>query len=417
MKTKYLIIGAGAAGMSAARSISEIDTGGSITILSNEGVKPYFRPLIPYIITGTKKLDDILLEGMGPFAKLEASILTGERVKSIDAKHKTVSTGKKMRDYDRLLLATGSRPKIPGEMEGTDTDGVYTLRFYSDAKGIASRIGTGGHAVLAGGGLLNLKAAFALRKKGINVTLVINSPAILSQLMEPDDSFLLKNAISDEGIRTLTGKNVKKIISGKSGVEGIILDNGDELPCSLVCIGKGVEPITDYLENSGINIDKGIVANEFTETNMPGIFTAGDAAVTFNPVSGEPVITGLWTNAAEMGKCAGRNMAGLETSYAGTMGILNATQLGDVPFVSMGVVHTRGTDLDSHVFSSSKTYRKLVFSSDGKRLVGALFIGNIKNAGLYRYVIKNNMPVQEIKTSILKQSLNYGHFLKTEMVS
>jgi NAD(P)H-nitrite reductase large subunit len=122
-------------------------------------------------------------------------------------------------------------------------------------------------------------------------------------------------------------------------------------------------------------------------------------------------VTGLWTNAVEMGRCAGFNMAGKKTAYAGTFGIMNATQIANEPFVSMGMVHTRNTDYEVHVRATGSTYRKVVFSPDGERLVGVLFIGNITGAGMYRYVIRENMPIREMKSHLINQTLHYGHFM------
>ncbi len=113
------------------------------------------------------------------------------------------------------------------------------------------------------------------------------------------------------------------------------------MPCQMVCIGKGVRPNINFLSGSGIATDKGIVVDRYTTCNNPHTFAAGDVAVTFDPVTGDRIMTALWTNAVEMGRCAGYNMTGAKTAYAGTFGIMNATQVADMPFVSMGIVHTK----------------------------------------------------------------------------
>jgi NAD(P)H-nitrite reductase large subunit len=112
-----------------------------------------------------------------------------------------------------------------------------------------------------------------------------------------------------------------------------------------------------------------------------------------------------------MGRCAGRNMAGSRTAYAGTFGILNATQIGTLPFVSMGIVHTVAGGYETHVSSSPGQYRKVVFSPDGSRLVGAIFIGNIERSGLYRYLIRENRPVGRIRDKLLSHTLHYGDLM------
>ena len=409
--TRYVIAGGSAAGMAAAQAIAETDPDGSITIFSNEKVRPYFRPMIPFVISGRKKLDDILLEGRGPYRAGGIEVRCDSPVEAVDTASRSIRAAGAVHRYDRLLLATGSRAKVPTEIGGTGADGVYTLRYYSDSIGMAERCASTKKAVLAGGGLLNLKAAFALREREVDVTLVVRSPAILSQLMEPEDCFLLKAAITAAGVKVVTGRSVKEVVSGKRGVTGVLLDSGEELPCGLVCIGKGVEPIVDYLEGGGITLDGGIVVDRFCGTSAPDVFAAGDVGVTSNPITGEPVVTGLWTNAAEMGRCAGRNMAGSPTAYTGTFGILNATQIGSMPFVSMGIVHTTDSDFEPHVHSSPGEYRKVVFSPDGSRLVGALFIGNIERSGLYRYIIRENRNVEGVRDKITAHDLHYGDLM------
>jgi NAD(P)H-nitrite reductase large subunit len=397
--------------MAAAQAIAETDPGASITVFSAEKVRPYFRPMIPYVISGTKKLEELLLEGRGPYRAGGIDVRLDSPVEAVDTVARTVRAAGEAHPYDKLLLATGSKARIPRDMQGAGAAGVYTLRYYSDALGMAERCTTAKRAVMAGGGLLNLKATFALRERGVEVTLVVTSPAVLSQLMDPEDSALLRQAILAAGVRVVAGTSVKGVLSGKGGVTGVLLESGQELPCDLLCIGKGVEPIVDYLAGSGIALERGIVVDRHCETSASGVFAAGDVGVTHNPITGEPVVTGLWTNAAEMGRCAGRNMAGSRTAYSGTFGILNATQIGTLPFVSMGIVHTAAGGYETHVSSSPGQYRKVVFSPDGSRLVGALFIGGIERSGLYRYIIRESRPVGKIRDKLLSHTLHYGDLM------
>ncbi|MFH1136355.1 MAG: FAD/NAD(P)-binding oxidoreductase [Pseudomonadota bacterium] len=139
---------------------------------------------------------------------------------------------------------------------------------------------------------------------------------------------------------------------------------------------------------------------------------ARDAAVFFDPVSGNRVVTGLWTNAVEMGRCAGKNMAGKITQYSGAFGILNATQVADQPFVSMGVVHAKGTQYETVIKKSKNAYRKAVFSPDGARLVGMVLVGDIARAGLYRFIIREGRPIEGFKKQIVDHTLHYGHLTR-----
>jgi NAD(P)H-nitrite reductase large subunit len=398
--------------MGGAQSIRELDARGDIVILSAEADPPYYRPLIPYIVTQKKTADEIALMGQGPYNAPDIRVRLNAAATGVDTQARVVHAGGDAVPYDKLLIATGSRPYIPPEIKGADTPGVYAPRTLADARSLARRASTARHAVMAGGGLLNLKTAFALLERGVAVTLVVTSPEVLSQVMEPDGAALIRAALEKAGLRILTGRNIAQVLSGPDGVTGVRLDTGEELDCEIVCIGKGVRPNVEFLQGSGIEVDKGVVADANTACSAPDVYTAGDVAVTFDPITGKRIMTALWTNAVEMGRCAGRNMAGHRTAYSGTFGVLNATQVAEVPFVSMGIVHTAGTPYEAHVANTADTYRKVVFSEDGDRLIGAVLVGDISCAGFYRHLIRERTPVNGLKADIIGQRLHYGHFIR-----
>lgn len=413
MKNKrYVIIGGSAAGMAAAEAIRGHDPQGSICVLSQEADAPYFRPMIPFIISGRKQHEEIFLQGQGLFQAQGIDVQLNTRVVRVDPENRQVHTGDgAAMGYDRLLIATGSRPVMPSETQGLNTEGVMPLRSLADAKRMAQRAGQSQHAVVLGAGLLGLKAATALQQKGLAVTLVEKEAEILPWLMESDGGARIRRALQDAGVAIITGATVRTVQADTRGVCGVVLDTGRELTCQLLCIGIGVEPDIACLVDSGIRIDGGVVTDAYTACSVPHIYAAGDVAVTFDTITGHPVVTGLWTNAVEMGRCAGTNMAGYPTVYGGTFGILNATQVAGLPFVSMGVVHTTGTDYETHIKSAPDAYRKLVFTRRGDRLVGALFVGDIVNAGLYRAIIREKVKLAGIKTQVLEHRLHYGHLL------
>ncbi len=411
-RTRYVIIGGSAAGIAAANAIRDQDSQGSITVLSEEPDMPYFRPMIPFLISGRKSESDMVLMGVGPYKGSDIHVRTGTRVISVDTKAQvvTVKNGDQIK-YDKLLIATGSRPHIPPEIQGMDADGVFALRTLNDARHASKRAEKTRQVIMLGGGMLNLKAAFALLELGLEVTLVVYSAEVLSRLMDPDDTTLIRNAMKEAGLRIITGCSAERISSDKGGVNSVLLNNGQEISCQMVFIGKGVTPNIDFLSDSNVRTDHGVIVDKYSATNISNVFAAGDVAVTFDPINDERIVTGLWTNAVEMGRCAGNNMAGKSTQYSGTFGILNATQVADVPFVSMGIVHVKGTEYETHIYSSNNAYRKLVFSPDGTKLIGAVYVGDISRAGLYRFVIREKMSIEDLKSDILSHKLHYGHFL------
>ena len=411
-ETRYLIIGASAAGMAAAEAIRKIDSRGPITVLSKEADLPYFRPMLPFLISGKKSESDIALIGQGPYQASGIDVRLKYQVETLNTTEQTVSiqNGEQL-SYDKLLIAAGSRPIIPADIGDTKIEGVFALRTLADARRIAQHANRVKQVVMLGAGMLNIKATSALLELGLDITMVELETEILPWLMESEGAALIRHALTQAGIKVITGCTASQILSDKNGVNGVILNNGRELPCQMFCIGIGITPNVDFLEHSGIELERGVVVDHFASSNAPNVYAAGDIAETVDSITGKKIVTGLWTNAVEMGRCAGYNMAGRATVHTGTFGILNATQVADEPFVSMGIVHTSDTDYETHVFSTRKTYRKLVFSEDGERLVGAVFVGDISHAGLYRYVIRERMDVAKIKGFIINQTLHYGHLL------
>lgn len=409
---QYVIVGGSAAGMAAAQVIKGSDPHGTIHVLSEEGDAPYFRPMIPFLISEKKSAAQLQLMGQGPYRFQNIDVQLKTRVVRIDSTAQQVHTADNaVIPYDRLLIATGSQPIMPSDTEGIDADGVMPLRTLADAKQMADRAGRSTSAVVLGAGLLGIKAAMALIQKGLAVTLVEIEEEILPWMMESDAGGRIRSALEETGVEVMTGSTIKAIKTDSQGACGVVLDNGRELACQLVCIGIGVKPNTAFLEGGGIRVDTGVVCDAHTACSVPNVFAAGDVAETFDSVTDQSIVSGLWTNAVEMGRCAGANMAGHPTAYGGTLGLMNATQVAGLPFVCMGLVHTKGTDYEVVVKASSDTYRKLVFSPKEDRLVGALFMGDIANAGLYRSMIRERMAVSGIKQQLVSQKLHYGHLL------
>ena len=381
-------------------------------MVSQESDAPYFRPIIPFLISREKKTEEIYLQGRGLYQSRDFDVQLNTRVVRVEPGARQVHTADgEVIAYDRLLIATGSRPIMPQITQGLHTEGVMTLRTLADAKQMAERVGHCRQAVVLGAGQLGLKAAMALLQRGLEVTLVEKEDEILPWLMESDAAGRIRRAMEDAGVAVIRGATVRTVQADAQGLCGVVLDSGRDLACQLMCIAIGVQPNTACLENSDIRVDGGIVTDLHTACSAPHVYAAGDVAVTFDTITGQAVVTGLWTNAVEMGRCAGANMAGRPTSYGGAFGILNATQVAGLPFVSMGVVHTAGTDYETHLKTTPQVYGKLVFSPQGDRLVGALFLGNIANAGLYRTIIREGLKVDSIKKQVIAHQLHYGHLL------
>lgn len=411
---RYVIIGGSIAGLSAAQAIREQDTAADIRIITGEKAGPYYRPIIPYLISGQKSEQDISypedpLKGKAIFSVLGTAI-------KVDGKKKEVllASGERL-PYDALLLATGSVPLKP-RIPGLDGEGVYPLRNEDQAIRIRDAAKTAASAVVIGGGLVGIKAALALRElcrtTGAgpeNVTVVEMLPEILNGRLDQCGSRIIRAAVEQEGVTVLTKKSVAKVIRDKGAVTGVKLSSGGTLPADLVVVAAGVRPNISCLKGSGVKTSKGVLVDESLRTNVAGIYAAGDVVEGRELLSKKNTVSGLWGNAVEMGRIAGMNMAGGKVSYPGFLSVMNASEIAGVPFVSVGLIEAEGRKYRTSSHENGKRYWKLVF--EGDHLVGAVLVGDLKNAGIYTALIKNHVPIARARDRVEKRTATYADLL------
>lgn len=407
---RYGIIGGSIAGISAAKAIRENDSSADITVISGEKAGPYYRPIIPYLISGQKSEFDILYPE-DPLRGRDIASVLGTAI-SVDAKKKEVllASGERM-SFDVLLLATGSvplKPTIPG-LEGTD---VYPLRNMAQAIRISNAAKTSRSAVIIGGGLVGIKAALALRERNRSmgegpreVTVIEALPEILSGRIDQRGAKIIRAAVEQEGVSVLTNTRASEIVRAQSAVTGVKLSTGKTLKADLVVVAAGVRPNITYLRHSGIKTNRGILVNESLRTNVAGIYAAGDVVEGRELLSNKNTVSGLWSNALEMGRAAGANMAGGNVNYPGFLSVMNASEIAGIPFVSAGLIEADGGRYKTISHEDGEGYWKLVL--DGAFLVGAVFVGDLNNAGVYTNLIKNHIPITRVRDKIERRIAAY----------
>ncbi len=406
---RYLIVGNGAAGNAAAGAIRRRDPRGQVTILSDEPYPAYYRPLIPSLIHDGAGREALFRDELTTPPEVEVRL--GTRVAEIDVPGKAaILEGNERIAYDRLLIATGAsavRPSIPG-LEG---DGAFTLRRIDDAKGIATAATGAKSVTVIGGGRIGTKAALALRHLGLSVAIVELLPRLVPLQFDETASAIFEAALQGEGIALYLGRNVREIVREGKRVIAALLDDGQRLPTDFIVVAVGVTPNVALARKAGIGLNRGILTDSHLATSIPGIYAAGDCAETREVVTGEPVVSGIWTNAVTMGECAGENMAGGDRTYVGAFGVLNALELAGIPAISVGVVNPPpGQGYEVEAIRRGGSYRKLVFRDHS--LVGALFVGEVERAGVYTALIREHADVAAIREAMVAGRLTYAPFLK-----
>ncbi|MGC1377230.1 MAG: FAD-dependent oxidoreductase [Anaerolineales bacterium] len=405
---RNVIVGASAAGMAAAEAIRKRDPGAEIVMLTDETHPPYYRPLIPYLIYKEKTGEDILRQARLTPSNLDLRL--DVRATHLDPKTHTLTLGQAdSLSYDRLLIATGASPVRPN-IVGLEGNGVFTLRTWADAEGIATLAKDAKHAVILGAGRIGMKSAFALRHLGIEVAVVELLERIVPQQLDGESAAIFAGTVAEAGIKTVLGRTLKAVDHKGEKVTSVTLDNGVELKADLVIVGVGVRANLDLAASGGLGVHHGLLVDEHLRTSDAHIFAAGDVVETKDIVSGSSIVSGIWTNAADMGRIAGDNMAGGNSTYAGAFSLLNAMELGGLPVVSVGDVQALpGDGVEVFAERHGQAYRKLVFRGD--RLIGLILVGQIERAGIYQTLIREKADVSALRRELLGPRFHYGHYI------
>jgi NAD(P)H-nitrite reductase large subunit len=231
-----------------------------------------------------------------------------------------------------------------------------------------------------------------LKGRGLAVALVEQGPHIAPMQFDAASGEILGRVLEAAGIRIFPGQTLAAVKRRDGGIQGLFLAGGRELAADLVIAAMGVRARTELARKAGLAVNQGVLVNPRLQAGDPAIFAAGDAVETFDPVTAAALVSGLWTNAVEMGKIAGSNMAGAAREYQGAFGVLNSLELAGVATIAIGVTNPPpGGGYEVHQLRRGNNYRKLVFREG--RLAGALLLGEIEGAGIYAGLIRGKAQV------------------------
>jgi NAD(P)H-nitrite reductase large subunit len=408
---RYVIIGNSAAGINGAEAIRMRDNNGEITIISEEDYPAYSRCLIPYFMEGKLAEEDMLYRPAGYYEENRFNTILGRRAVSIDTKEKCVKLdNNECISYDKLLIATGGSPKLP-DIPGIEKDGVFGFRTTKDLKGILRIAKTAKEAVVTGGGCIGLMAACGLHSLGLKVSIVIRSRHLLSQVADPEAGEIFRKRFETNGIPVLTETDVVKITGDKT-ISGVELDNGKKISCQLLIAGKGVTPNIELVKNTDIAVHDGIIVDDEQRTTATDVYAAGDVAETIDIVTGKRTVNAIWPAAAEQGRIAGANMTGEHKKYAGSIRMNSADFFG-LPLISIGMVKPppgQGYEFLTYYNEKENIFKKVVILNN--ILVGAVLVGDIENAGVYRSLIEKKIDISPIKKRLLDKRFGFTSVLE-----
>ena len=397
---RILVVGGNAAGMTAASRAKRLDPGLDITVLEAGARIAYSICGLPYYLEGRvsdiSELELFTPETLRNERGIEARVQT--RVTAISPTQRKIeveelsSGSRETLGYDKLLLATGYRPRKP-DIEGVGLEGVFTASRLEDGEAVRSWLDERKprRAVLVGGGYVGLEMAEALSKRGLEVTLVDAAPQLFVAL-DPDMAHRVEDALVRDGVRVMTGRRVRRLEGSRSGsVEVVELVKGAlRIPAELVFVDIGVEPDVALASDAGIELGRSgaIAVSERMETSFAGIYAAGNCAETLHLVSGRPTIIPLGTVAAKQGRVAGENLAGRRSHFRGAVGTsivkvfgiaAARTGLSSAEALAAGFAVAEATiegTFRARYFGDAGGTVKVIADRDSGRLLGAQIVGS-----------------------------------------
>ncbi len=407
-RKKYVIIGNSYAGVFAIENIRKQDKEGEITVISAEPYHAYARAAIHEYMDGIIGDSQMYYRDKHFYERHRVKTLLGMAVTRIEPKENRVvlDSGQKV-NFDRLMISTGGIPITP-PISGSKGPGMFTFTTWDDAKVLRDWIKKQKkpRAVVIGGGLIGLQCAEGLKHMGVDVTVVELADYVLVKALDQLTAQRVQKWLEDNGLKIMTGTTVESIIRVKGKVTGVKLKNGEKLKCDTVVLSIGVRPNTGLLEGSGIKINRGIMVNNTMQTNVEGIFAAGDVAEAEDFLRKRADVIPIIPIATMQGMIAGSNMAGEKKIYPGGLP-QNAFQFFGKSTVSIGnVIYVDKNDGFEEIVRDQGDVHKKAVLKDGK-LVGILSMNYMTRIGIYNSVIRARMDVSGIKDKLLSDNFGF----------
>ncbi len=399
LNDRIIIIGGGIAGISAIKAIRETDSTTEIHMISNEKFYPYNRLRLTKGLFGNLSSEDILLQKKEWYEINKVNLHIDKEVTWIDVKeHEVILNDGDKLNFSKLLLASGAYNFTP-PIEGIEKENVYTIRHLEDAWAVKEVVGAKKKPLIIGGGIQGLETAWELNQHGEEVAIAEIQSRLMPMQLDIRASQILRNIIEGYNIKVYLEMQVYKILGGNE-VTGVSGENGLQISCDMVVYNAGIRPNINFLKDTPIQYNKGVIVNNKMETSVEDIYAAGDV-VEFGGRT-----FGLWNIAIEQGKAAGYNMVGMDMVYKNIVPVTTLNAFG-ISLFSMGNV-----DEDKCHYSLieeseyDKSYKR-IFIHDSK-IVGAIVIGDTKKSPILKSAIEN-------QTLIDKFDL-YKVFVKDEMI-
>ena len=386
----YVIIGNSTAAVGCIEGIRSIDRTGSVTVVSDEPYRTYSRPLISYLLYGKTDEERMKYRPDDFYEKNGVKPLLGVKAEKIDAAGKQVilENGESV-PYDKLLVATGSRPFVP-PMQGLETvEKKFSFMKLDDAKALGAALTPETRVLIIGAGLIGLKCAEGIRHLVKSIEVVDLADRILPSILDEEGSAMVQRHIEEQDISFTLGDSVAEFCGNEA-----TLKSGKKIGFDVLVLAVGVRPNTQLAAEAGCHVGRGITIDVHSATTAADIYAAGDCCECHDISINSDRILAILPNAYLQGETAGINMAGGNKTFE------KAIPMNAIGFFDLHIITAGSYDGDLWTEKSENTYKKLV-SKDGL-LRGFILIGDVARAGIYTSLIREQTPLDTVDYELLK---------------
>jgi NAD(P)H-nitrite reductase large subunit len=369
-KKRHVIVGGGTAGLNAILAIREQDRGESeIALVSAE--RPYSRMVLPYYLGRSIAESHVFTATPARLAQLGVTDHTGRRAARLDTKANTLTLddGTAL-PYDDLLIATGSSA-VRAPVPGADGPGVHSFWMLEEARGVAAGIRPGSHVVMVGAGFIAFTILNAILRLGAKLTIVEIAPRILPRMIDATGAGLVEAWLRRHGVEVRTAATLTTIEQA-NGRQRLRFKEGSDLEADVTIMATGIRTNVEWLEGSGVRVNRGVLVDDHLRSNIANVYAAGDVAEGPDLVTGQAAVHAIEPTAMEHGRVAGANMAGRDVAYRGSL-LMNIVEVCHLDIASFGAWEDPVAEVFEAVRPERPAYRKLLWQDD--RVVGAMILG------------------------------------------
>ena len=404
-RTRHVIVGGGTAGINAITTIRQYDRGASEIILVADE-RPYSRMVLPYYLKGTISESHVYTAPPTRLRTLGVEPFVGRRAVGVDTRASTLALddGTEL-PYDNLLIATGSSA-VRAPVAGADGSGVHSFWTLEQAQGVIRGMTPGCSVVLVGAGFIAFTILNSIIELGARLTVVEIAQQILPRMIDATGADVVTRWLQARGVTVRTGAQLQEIQDADGG-KRLRFKHGDDVMADQVIMATGIRTNLDWVKDSGIDINQGIVVDAHMRSSVRNVYAAGDVAEGRDAVTGEPALHAVEPTAMEHGRIAGANMAGQPQAYRGSL-LMNIVEVLGLEIASFGSWDDSGAEVMSSLRPERPAYRKLLWRED--RITGAMILGPARDiwatndVGILKGLVQSGVSMGDWK-SYLRDNL------------